>query len=65
MDLNYSKAMQELKKSYEQEKTIKNKNFQFQISEINNALYEKEKKLNINTTWKRLLIWYITNPTQP
>ena len=64
MDLNYSKAMQELKKSYEQEKTIKNKNFQFQISEINNALYEKEKQINFISKEKQEILTILRKTTE-
>ena len=64
MDLNYSKAMQELKKSYEQEKTIKNKNFQFQISEINNALYEKEKQINFISKEKQEILAILRKTTE-
>lgn len=64
MDLNYSKAMQELKKSYEQEKNIKNKNFQFQISEINNALYEKEKQINLISKEKQEILAILRKTTE-
>lgn len=64
MDLNYSKAMQELKKSYEQEKNIKNKDFQFQISEINNVLYEKEKQINFISKEKQEILAILRKTTE-
>jgi len=64
MDFNYSKAMQELKKSYEQEKSIKSKDFQYQLSDINNMLLEKEKQINHVSKEKQELLIILRKTTE-
>ena len=63
MDLNYGKAIQELKFAYEQEKNMKTKNFQYQIAEINKILNEKEKLLNSFSKEKENLLIILKKTT--
>ena len=63
MDLNYGKAIQELKFAYEQEKNMKTKNFQYQIAEINKIVNEKEKLLNSFSKEKENLLIILKKTT--
>lgn len=63
MDLNYTKAMKELQIAYEQEKNIKNKNFEKNMSEFKNVLMEKDKLIQIFTKEKEELLIILRKTT--
>lgn len=56
MDYNYSKAMKELQMAYDQERKIKEKNFQIHADNLNALLFEKEKLIKTFTKEKEDLL---------